>query len=174
MGSQNHDGPWGHVWPRAPVFPQALKWQLMAFKGFPEHFPYPVRWHSMSTWEAGIISWNVRLGTYIYIYKQKSQLSEVGTIVSCDHSRAHQEEESLLFFLGMDSGNEKPWTVCLLKLSQLSFPPYKSFLLPLPCEALHVDGCGCRPQILKFSAWAPINPSLLEKYLAVYLFQATC
>ena len=110
----------------------------------------------------------------IYIYKQKSQLSEVGTIVSCDHSRAHQEEESLLFFLGMDSGNEKPWTVCLLKLSQLSFPPYKSFLLPLPCEALHVDGCGCRPQILKFSAWAPINPSLLEKYLAVYLFQATC
>lgn len=25
------------------LFPQALKWQLTAFKAFPEHFPHPVR-----------------------------------------------------------------------------------------------------------------------------------
>ena len=116
-------------------------------------------------------TWDFGLVKNIYINKQKSKLSEVGAVVSCDHSRAHQEEESL-FFLGTDSGNEKPRTLCLVKLSQLLFPPCKSFLLPLPCEALHVGGCGCRPLILQFSAWAPINPSLLEKYLAVYLFQA--
>ena len=38
----------------------------------------------------------------------------------CDDSRAQQEEENL-FFAGKGSASEKPWTLCLLKPSQL--PP---------------------------------------------------
>ena len=56
----------------------------------------------------------------------------------CKDSRAQQEEERLLFFLGKDSANEKPWTLCLLQPSQLPFPLYKTLLLPLPFRDLHV------------------------------------
>ena len=46
----------------------------------------------------------------------------------------------------------------------------KSVLLPLPCQDLHVVWDGCRPQTAVLF-WSWINKSLLEKYLAVFLFQ---
>lgn len=139
-GSQNHDGPWGHASPRAAVFPGPLKWPLTAFKGFPGQFPRPVRWHSMSTWRSWLVSWNVRLRLVknIYINKQNKLLSW-----SCcvpDYSRAHQEEESS--FLGRTQAMKSQGLLCLVKPPNFCSLPCKSFLLPLPCEALHVGGCG--------------------------------
>ena len=90
----------------------------------------------------------------------------------CDDSRAQQEEEKLLFFPGKDSANEKPWTLCLLQPCQLPFPLYKRVLLPLLCGDLYVACHGCRSQIT-ILCWSRINPSLLERYLTVHLFQVS-
>ena len=57
-----------------------------------------------------------------------------------------------------------------LKPSQLPLPPYKSVLRPLPCRGLHISRHGCRLQTV-ILCWSQINSHLLEKYLAVYLFQ---
>ena len=82
----------------------------------------------------------------------------------CDHSRAQQEEERLSSFLGRTQPM-KSHGLCLPRPCQPPFLLYKSALLPL-----RVAPHGCRPQIA-ILCWSQINPSLLEKYLAVCLFQ---
>ena len=88
----------------------------------------------------------------------------------CKDSRAQQEEERFLFFSGKDSANEKPWMDSLFTVSPpTSFPPYKRGL-PLPCRDLHMVLQDCRPLTLTaILCQSQINPSLLKKYLAVYL-----
>ena len=71
---------------------------------------------------------------------------------------------------GEDSGNEKPWRVCLLQSSQLPFPFIKGGLSPLLSGDLHVAHHVCRPWIA-ILCWSQINSSLLKKYMAVNLFQ---
>ena len=39
----------------------------------------------------------------------------------------------------------KPWTLCLLYPSQISFPLHKNVLLPLQCGDLYMTNHGCRP-----------------------------
>lgn len=48
----------------------------------------------------------------------------------CYDVRAQQEEEKFLIFPGKASANGKPWSPCLLELSQLPFSLYKSFSFP--------------------------------------------
>lgn len=74
---------------------------------------------------------------------------------------------------GKDSGNEKPWTVCLVQPSQLPFPFIKGGLSPLPSGDLYVAHHVCRPWIAVL-CWFQINSSLLEKYVAVYLLEVMC
>lgn len=66
--------------------------------------------------------------------------------------------------------NEKPWTLCLLLPSHLSFPLFKCILFPLPCGDLHMAYLGCRLKTIIF-CWSWIKLSLLERQLAVYSFQ---
>ena len=108
------------------------------------------------------------------LIKQKPQLNRVGSPeggapTPCDDNRVQQEERRL-FFPGKDSANEKPWNLCLLQPSQLPFPPYESGLLPFPCRDLRVAFRCCRPRIA-ILCWSQLKPSLLEKYLMVYLFR---
>ena len=51
----------------------------------------------------------------------------------------------------------------------LLFPSIKGFSFPCCGADLHVARHGCRPRI-SILCWSQINPSLLEKYLAVCLF----
>ena len=51
------------------------------------------------------------------------------------------------------------------------FPLYKSILLPFLCGDLYVSHHGCWSYIT-ILYWSQINPSLLENYLAIYLFHA--
>ena len=74
---------------------------------------------------------------------------------------------------GKDSGNEKPWTVCLVQPSQLPFLFIKGGLSPLPSGDLYVAHHVCRPWIAVL-CWFQINSSLLEKYVAVYLLEVMC
>ena len=106
--------------------------------------------------------------------KQRPRLDRVGrpeggALSPCYSHRPQQEEERLPFFPGKDSANEKPWNSLFTVALPTSFFPYKSVLLPLLCRDLHMTLHGCRPWI-SVLCWSQINPSLLEKYLAVYLF----
>lgn len=84
-------------------------------------------------------------------------------LMPCNHNRA-QEEERLLFFPGKYSGNDKPWTL----FTVASFSSIKVFF---PCQA------GTSMWLTRVadpnysSLLIPNKPSLLEKYLAVYIFQ---
>ena len=48
-------------------------------------------------------------------------------LIPCDESKTQQEEESLLFFPGKDSANEKPQTPFTLALSSFLSPFIKAF-----------------------------------------------
>ena len=61
--------------------------------------------------------------------------------------------------------------LCLLRPSQIPFPPYISIFLSLARGNLHMAQHSCRPWIT-ILYWSRINPSLLEKYLANY-FRST-
>ena len=63
------------------------------------------------------------------------------------------------------------WALCLLYLSQLPFPLHKSVLLPFPCGNLYMAHHGYRPWTAVLY-WSQINPSFLEKNLAVYCFRS--
>ena len=52
--------------------------------------------------------------------------------MSCDTSRPLQEDESLLFFPGKNTANEKPRTLCLCIPLNFLFPSVKEFF---PCYA---------------------------------------
>lgn len=62
-----------------------------------------------------------------------------GVALTLDENRAQSEEGSRLLFPGKNSANEKPWILCLLESSQLSFYLCKRIILPFPCENFHVD-----------------------------------
>ena len=115
--------------------------------------------------------WDLGLVKYTYI-KQKSQLNEDGAAVSWTIAESTRKKKVSSSFLGRTQTMKTHGLFVYWSSPNFRSLPVESFLLPLPCEALHVDGCGCRPLILQFSAWAPINPSLLEKYLAVCWCQA--
>ena len=72
-----------------------------------------------------------------------------------------------VFFPGEVSATKNPWTLCTMP-SQLLFPLYESVLLPLLCGNLHVAHYGCRSWIA-ILCWSHISPSLLEKYVAVFV-----
>lgn len=65
-----------------------------------------------------------------------------GVTLTLDENRAQWEEGSLLLFPGKNSANEKPWILCLLEPSQLSFTSVKESSFPFhvrismstPCE----------------------------------------
>ena len=62
----------------------------------------------------------------VKINTQKPQLNRISrpgrkAFMPCNN-RAHQEQESHLFFPGKDSANEKPWTLCYLNPPTFLFP----------------------------------------------------
>ena len=110
-------------------------------------------------------------GSHIKINKQKSQLNSLetsrGSSHSCDSNRDQIRRKTSAFLA----------TTQPIKSHGLSasiplplFPLYERVLLPLPFGDLHVFHCGFRSQTALL-CWSQINPSLLKKYLAVYLFQ---
>lgn len=98
-----------------------------------------------------------------------------GVALTLDENRAQSEEGSRLF-PGKNSANEKPWILCLLESSQLSFYLCKRIILPFHVRIsmfphlvrkvssfLQTPNCNSLPILNKLI--------LAEKYLAVYLFQ---
>ena len=84
-----------------------------------------------------------------------------------ERSPIRKRKVPFLSILEEDSTNEKPCTLFMVAppTPQLPFLLYKSILFPLPCGNL--QGWGTQIIIL-CKSW--MNPSLLEKCLAVYLF----
>ena len=103
-------------------------------------------------------------GTGLFFSKMMLRFSSFNLFLWKGYTRRR-----FLFFPGKDSANEKPGI-----LFSLAFPTssslYKSVFLPLTCRDLCVAHHDYRLQIA-ILCWSQINPPLLEKYLAVFLFQ---
>ena len=95
---------------------------------------------------------------------QKGELSQTAMIA--EPNRKKKDSSS---FLERTQPMKSHGLLVHYKPFQVPFPLYKSVLLPLLCRDLHVALHSCRPQIA-ILCWSWINPSFLEKYLAVYLF----
>lgn len=93
-----------------------------------------------------------------------------GSLLPCDNSRSQQEEERLFSLPGKDSASWKAVNSVHFSPPNLCspLPSIKLFFLPLQGLA-----CGSpwlqTPDYNSLMIWA--NPSWMEKYLTIYLFQ---
>ena len=86
--------------------------------------------------------------------------------LSCPTIITEPNREKKNTFPGKDSANEN-W-LFFYSHSNFLFPLYKRILLPLTCRDLHMAHHRHQTAILY---WSAKIPSLINKYLTIYLFQ---
>ena len=88
-----------------------------------------------------------------------------GAFTPCDDSRVQRKKKDTSSLLAKTQPM-KSYGLFYYTPPNFLFP-YKSILLSLPHDDLHMVHHGCRPQIATF-CWFWINQSFLENYLVVY------